>query len=92
MARILIHGNLVERRSSAACGALRRTTGRDDPAENLWVYGRGRRPCRRCGTPISARKHGVDAGLTYWCAACQRSPDRRSCLTNLTLVERRERA
>ena len=36
----------------------RRTTGRDDPSERLWVYGRARLPCRRCGTAIEVRKHG----------------------------------
>ena len=50
---------------------LRRTTGRDDPRERLWVYGRGRQPCRRCGTPIRVRKQGPDARLTYWCPRCQ---------------------
>ena len=34
----------------------RRTTGRDNPSERLWVYGRARLPCRRCGTPIEVRK------------------------------------
>ena len=51
----------------------RRTTGRDNPSERLWVYGRARLPCRRCGTPIEVRKHGPDARLTYWCPACQTS-------------------
>ena len=60
----------------------RRTTGRDNPSERLWVYGRARLPCRRCGTPIEVRKHGPDAArrlswedarLTYWCPACQTS-------------------
>jgi endonuclease VIII len=50
---------------------LRRTTGRDAPKERLWVYGRGRLPCRRCGTPIQVRKQGADARLTYWCPTCQ---------------------
>ena len=49
----------------------RRTTGRMAIDEGLWVYGRGGRPCRRCGTPISSAKHGVGARPTYWCAACQ---------------------
>jgi endonuclease-8 len=49
----------------------RRTTNRDDPAERLWVYGRARRPCRRCGTAIRARPQGPDARLTYWCPVCQ---------------------
>jgi endonuclease-8 len=51
----------------------RRTTGRADPKERLWVYGRARLPCRRCGTPIDVRKQGVDARLTYWCPTCQPS-------------------
>jgi endonuclease-8 len=51
---------------------FRRTTGRDNPRERLWVYGRSRLPCRRCGTSIQARKHGPDARLTYWCPNCQK--------------------
>ena len=50
---------------------LRRTTGRDDPKARLWVYGRARLPCRRCGTTIRVRKQGPDARLTYWCPRCQ---------------------
>jgi endonuclease-8 len=50
---------------------FRRTTRRDDPKERLWVYGRARLPCRRCGTPIRVRKQGTDARLTYWCPTCQ---------------------
>jgi endonuclease VIII len=51
----------------------RRTTGRDNPSEGLWVYGRARLPCRRCGATIEVRKHGTDARLTYWCPECQMS-------------------
>ena len=51
----------------------RRTTRRPDPRERLWVYGRARLPCRRCGTPIEIRKQGLDARLTYWCPTCQPS-------------------
>jgi endonuclease-8 len=50
---------------------LRRTTRRADPRERLWVYGRARLPCRRCGTPIAVRPQGRDARLTYWCPECQ---------------------
>jgi endonuclease-8 len=50
---------------------FRRTTGRGDPKERLWVYGRARLPCRRCETAIRVRKHGSDARLTYWCPKCQ---------------------
>ena len=53
-------------------GGYRRTTGRDDPGQRVWVYGRARLPCRRCGTAIAARKQGSDARLTYWCPACQK--------------------
>jgi endonuclease VIII len=53
--------------------AYRRTTRRDDPRERLWVYGRARRPCRRCGAPIAIGKQGTDARLTYWCPQCQAS-------------------
>lgn len=49
----------------------RRTTNRSDPSQRLWVYGRGGKPCRRCGTAIAVRKHGDDARLTYWCQKCQ---------------------
>lgn len=49
----------------------RRTTGRSDPAERLYVYGRERLPCRRCGTPIRMRPQGPYARLTYWCPTCQ---------------------
>ena len=49
----------------------RRTTRRDAPGERLWVYGRARLPCRRCGTPVEVRKQGLGARLTYWCPRCQ---------------------
>lgn len=52
-------------------GGLRRTTHRSAPTERLWVYGRARLPCRRCGAPINVRKQGLDARLTYWCPNCQ---------------------
>jgi endonuclease-8 len=49
----------------------RRTTRSLNPNEKLWVYGRGGRPCRRCGTTIESKKTGLDARLTYWCPVCQ---------------------
>lgn len=51
----------------------RRTTGRMNPAESLWVYGRAGEPCRRCGTAVAVRKSGIDARLTYYCERCQPS-------------------
>jgi endonuclease-8 len=50
---------------------LRRRPTRDDPGAGRWVYGRGGRPCRRCGTPISWRRQGPQARSTYWCERCQ---------------------
>jgi endonuclease VIII len=47
---------------------FRKTTRRD---ARLWVYGRARKPCRRCGTPIRMRRQGAHARSTYWCPVCQ---------------------
>ena len=49
----------------------RRTTGRLNPDERLFVYGRAGDPCYRCGTPIVLVKDGQDARLTYYCPKCQ---------------------
>lgn len=35
------------------------------------VYGRARRPCHRCGTPIQIAKLGEHARDVYWCPKCQ---------------------
>lgn len=69
----LLRVNAVEGRLApmTTYSGMRRTTGRDDPSARLWVYGRARRPCRRCGTPIEGRKVGLDARVTYWCPGCQ---------------------
>lgn len=43
------------------------------PTEPLqWVYGRAGEPCRKCSHEIAARRHGIDARVTYWCPNCQR--------------------
>lgn len=54
-------------------GAHRRTTGRIDPRERVWVYGRGDEPCRKCEEPIQKRLQGPDARVTFWCPKCQES-------------------
>ena len=61
------------RRMFAVSVRLGRRTTRSslNPSERLWVYGRGGRPCRRCGTPIQAAKTGEHARITYWCPRCQ---------------------
>jgi len=49
------------------------TTGVSRPGEQMWVYGRAGRPCRRCGTPIRTADQGGDTTerVTYWCPHCQ---------------------
>jgi endonuclease-8 len=44
------------------------------PPGSLAVYRQGRRPCRRCGTPITWRRTGVQNRSTYWCPRCQPEP------------------
>lgn len=50
---------------------FRRTTGRSDESERLWVYARRGQPCRRCGRLIVSKKQGADARVTFWCPGCQ---------------------
>ena len=54
-------------------GPARITTAGDRTAAGaVYVYGRGGRPCRRCGTPISTVRQGTDLPrTTYWCPVCQ---------------------
>jgi endonuclease-8 len=70
-ARRLLVANAGDRPNGFSRSSVRRTTGRANPAEALWVYGRAGEPCRRCGTRIVARKQGVGARTTYWCPVCQ---------------------
>jgi endonuclease-8 len=69
IAATMLRQNVAERTTDPFRG--RRTTGRADPAARLWVYGRGGKPCRRCGTPISRSTRGPLARSTYWCERCQ---------------------
>ncbi len=62
-------------RQMATYSGLRRTTGRSNREERLWVYGRRGEPCRKCGTPIESRKQGIDARTTFWCPQCQAVPN-----------------
>lgn len=66
-------------RSDAGAGivtrpGLRRTTGREDPGANLWVYAREGRRCRVCGRPILRTRLGRDARSVWWCPGCQPAP------------------
>ncbi|MGV1037815.1 MAG: DNA-formamidopyrimidine glycosylase family protein [Candidatus Nanopelagicales bacterium] len=51
--------------------AIRVTTG--DARRPLWVYGRGGRPCRRCGASIRVSQEGREGRerWTWWCPRCQ---------------------
>jgi len=49
----------------------RTTTGNTRPGQELWVYGRGRKPCRRCGTRIARSGQYDYERVSYWCSACQ---------------------
>ena len=66
-----LQNNVLDRSGTLTAGVGRRTTRSIDPNAKLWVYSRGGKPCRRCGTPILSRKTGVDARVTYWCPKCQ---------------------
>jgi len=48
----------------------RRTTSSLAPG-NLWVYGRGGEPCRRCGETVRRAYQGEQRRSTYWCPRCQ---------------------
>jgi endonuclease-8 len=39
--------------------------------DNLWVYRRVGRPCRRCNTLVKSGGIGDDNRTTYWCPTCQ---------------------
>jgi endonuclease-8 len=78
-ARTLLRANVLETSPNAIVTyhGFRNTTRRHDPTARLWVYGRARQPCRRCGTPIAISKAGHGARLTYWCPECQCLPGAR---------------
>jgi endonuclease-8 len=52
-------------------GGARRVTYRG----GLAVYGKHRRPCPRCRTPICRAWHGADPRVSYWCPTCQPEPE-----------------
>ena len=82
-ARKLLRANV-----SGASGAqivtytgFRRTTGRANYGERLWVYARAGQPCRRCGAAIERSKEASDARVTFWCPRC--SPLSSACFPPL---------
>jgi endonuclease-8 len=72
-ARRLMLSNVTENSGNeiVTYTGLRRTTGRANPSERLWVYKREGLPCRRCGAPIVSCKQGAEARVTFWCPRCQ---------------------
>jgi endonuclease-8 len=70
-ARTFLLANVTATSGDQIATMMRRTTGRFNIEERLWVYGRRHEPCRRCGSPIESRKQGQDARTTFWCPQCQ---------------------
>jgi endonuclease-8 len=73
---LLVKANVLEDSGETRVtygGMHRRTTGRIDPRERVWVYGRGGEPCRKCGEQIHRRLQGLDARVTFWCQRCQKT-------------------
>ena len=52
-------------------GGRRSTTGDRRRGHELWVYGRGGRPCRRCGTRV--QRFEMAGRVAYRCPSCQGS-------------------
>lgn len=59
------------KRSVAPGATMRTTTAEDSVSGRFFVYGRARRPCARCATPIARARQGVQGRPTYWCRRCQ---------------------
>ena len=55
--------------------ATQATTGSTRRGEERYLYGRGGRPCRRCGTRIRSGEQGPlgRERVTFWCPSCQPS-------------------
>jgi endonuclease-8 len=55
---------------------MRVTTGETRAGRTLWVYGRKRGTCLRCGTPVRSGDQGAagEERVTYWCPHCQAGP------------------
>ena len=77
-ALLLANRASVARVTTGAAGggaaALTDPGARSARGARLWVYRRAGRPCRRCGTLITARRHGDLPRTTYWCPHCQEAP------------------
>jgi endonuclease-8 len=69
-------GRLSDEEAVAIVGFARERMG-ESAALDGWsvrprsVYGRGDRPCPRCGTPLRRRGQGDENRTTFWCPGCQ---------------------
>ncbi|HVM00656.1 MAG TPA: DNA-formamidopyrimidine glycosylase family protein [Egibacteraceae bacterium] len=68
---LLVTAERLLKANAASADAARSTTGGRGPGARLHVYGRARRPCRRCGTAVRVARQGPQARLTFWCPRCQ---------------------
>jgi endonuclease-8 len=68
--RELLKLNVAEHGVAGPSAHGRVTTGRLNPRESLWVYGRAGQPCFKCGTAIRSESE-TDGRRTYWCPSCQ---------------------
>lgn len=66
----LLQLNVAERTVARAGGTSRITTGRLNPRQPLWVYGRAGQRCFKCGATIRSANE-MDGRRTYWCPSCQ---------------------
>lgn len=68
---ILATAERLLKRNVLPGATMRTTTTADAGTGRFYVYGRTRRPCARCATPISRARQGEQGRLTYWCRRCQ---------------------
>lgn len=77
-ARNLLDANKgrLDRRTTQPRAATAPGPARSDRDRALWVYGRTRRPCHRCGTPVRTGVHGpLDRPRpAFFCPRCQPGP------------------
>jgi endonuclease-8 len=59
------------KRNVAPGATMRTTTAADSTTGRFSVYGRSRKPCPRCATPVSRARQGIKGRPTYWCRRCQ---------------------
>jgi endonuclease VIII len=71
LATILATARKVMQANVRKRSTQRITTFSLDPRQPTYVFGRGGKPCRKCGTPIAYKKQGKDVRGTYWCPQCQ---------------------